>query len=120
MEPAIDPTVWASLQALEAAGAPGFLKELVGAFLRQAPQRISAVREASQRGDARALELAAHSLKGSCGSLGATAMAACCDRLETLGREGAALGHGELLAALEQEWQTVRAALQQSLSRPDL
>jgi HPt (histidine-containing phosphotransfer) domain-containing protein len=120
MEPALDPKVWASLQALEAAGAPGFLRELVSAFLAQAPVRMSALREASQKGDARALELEAHTLKGSCGSLGAAAMAACCDRLETLGRAGSPLGHGDALTTLEAEWQAVRTALLRALSRPDL
>jgi HPt (histidine-containing phosphotransfer) domain-containing protein len=113
MESAIDPKVWASLQALEAAGAPGFLRELVNAFLAQAPVRLGALREASLRGDA-------HTLTGSCGSLGAAAMAACCERLETLGREGSPLAHGDALAVLEQEWQAVRAALLHTLTRPDL
>src|SRR5262245_49148904 len=120
MEPTIDPNVWASLQALEAAGTPGFLRELVSEFLAQAPQRISALREASLRGDARALEHEAHALKGSCGSLGASGMASCCDRLETLGREGSPLGHGDALVKLEEEWQVVRTALLRALSRPDL
>lgn len=116
----IDPQVWASLQALEAAGEPGFLRELVGEFLAQAPSRIASLRAAGARGDAQALEREAHGFKGSCGSLGAFAMADCCDRLETMGREGSCLGHAHVLAGLEEQWQAVRRALQSALVRPDL
>jgi HPt (histidine-containing phosphotransfer) domain-containing protein len=112
MASVIDPGVWQSLQALEAAGEPGFLRELVSEFLAQAPSRIDAVRAAGARGDAQALEYEAHRLKGSCGSLGAFAMADCCDRLETLGRDGSCLGHAELLAGLEEHWQAVRVELE--------
>jgi HPt (histidine-containing phosphotransfer) domain-containing protein len=119
MGPAIDPKVWASLQELEAAGAPGFLRELVGTFLAQAPLRLSALRDAWRRGDARALELEAHSFKGSCGSLGAAAMAACCERLESSARQGAP-GNSDALAGLEREWPAVRAALLAALDRPDV
>jgi HPt (histidine-containing phosphotransfer) domain-containing protein len=115
----IDPTIWASLVALEAAGAPGFLNELVGEFLAQVPARLASLRAAGARGDAQALEHAAHALKGSCGSLGAFAMADCCDRLETLGRERSCLGHAELLAGLEEHWQAVRSELESAIARPD-
>jgi hypothetical protein len=47
-------------------------------------------------------------------------MAACCGRLESLGREGSAQGHADALGSLEHEWQSVRAALLAALQRPDI
>lgn len=120
MSPPIDPRVWASLLALEAAGEPGFLRELVGEFLAQAPRRMAALGDASAHANAPALEREAHGFKGSCGSLGATAMADCCERLETMGRDGSCAGATEVLRTLDQEWQAVRSALQDALERSEL
>lgn len=115
MSPPIDAKVWESLLALEAAGEPGFLRELVAEFLAQAPKRMAALRDASARADAPALEREAHGFKGSCGSLGATAMADCCERLETMGRDASCAGAAPVLRTLEQAWQAVRSALQVNL-----
>lgn len=117
MSPPIDAKVWASLLALEAAGEPGFLRELVAEFLAQAPKRMAALGDASQRADAAALEREAHGFKGSCGSLGARAMADCCERLETMGRDGSCAGAAEVLRALDREWLAARSALQDALER---
>ena len=117
MRPVLDPEIWASLESLEAAGAPGFLRELVNEFLAQAPKRMDRIRAAAATGDAPALEREAHAFKGSCGSLGAFAMAESCDKLETLGREGTCDGHAEMLESLDQHWLAVRAALEGTLSR---
>ena len=115
--PIIDPETWASLESLEASGAPGFLRELVKEFLTQAPQRLERLREAASSGDAKALEREAHGFKGSCGSVGAFAMAESCDQLESIGREGSCNGHGEALSSLERHWLGVRAALEGELAR---
>jgi histidine phosphotransfer protein HptB len=113
----IDPEIWASLESLEAAGAPGFLRELVSEFLVQAPLRMQRLRAAAEQSDPRALEREAHAFKGSCGSLGAFALAASCDRLETMGRDGSCNGHHEVMLGLEQRWQEVRTALESALTR---
>lgn len=120
MSPPIDAKMWASLLALEAAGEPGFLRELVAEFLAQAPQRMAALGDACARADAPALEREAHGFKGSCGSLGATAMADCCQRLETMGHDGSCAGAAEVLRTLDREWQAVRSALQDTLEGSEL
>jgi HPt (histidine-containing phosphotransfer) domain-containing protein len=117
MPSALDPEVWASLESLESAGAPGFLRELVNEFLARAPERLQRVRAAAASGDAPALEREAHAFKGSCGSLGASAMAASCGQLESLGRGGSCSGHAEVIAGLERHWQAVRGELLRALSR---
>ena len=50
--------------------------------------RLAAVQDAATRGDAAALEREAHALKGSAASIGAQAMAALCDTLQAMGRDG--------------------------------
>src|SRR5262249_50755006 len=42
----------------------GALAEVIALFREEAPQRLTALREAIERGDARALQRAAHTLKG--------------------------------------------------------
>lgn len=111
MTPPIDAQVWSGLVALEAAGEPGFLEELVSEFLRTTPLRIGKLGGASERGDASALEREAHGLKGSCGAVGALRMVSLCDELETLGREARLGGAGRTVHALESELAAVRAAL---------
>lgn len=113
----IDPQVWASLQALEAAGEPGFLHELVSEFVAAVPGRLAALRTAGESADVRELERRAHSFKGSCGALGALGMAQRCEELEQMGRNGACARHAEVLEALELEWQAVRRVLEGELSR---
>src|SRR5262245_52752803 len=117
MPPVLDPETWAGLESLEAAGAPGFLRELVSEFLARAPERLQRVRAAAASGDAPALEREAHAFKGSCGSLGASAMAISCGQLETMGRGGSCRGHDEVIAGLERHWQAVRGELERARSR---
>lgn len=114
--PPIDPSVWAGLEALEAAGEPGFLPSLIREFLGSAPERIQALREACGSGDAAAVERGAHTFKGSCGMLGAAAMARRCEELEALGRGGSADGLA-VVEALDAEWRAVREALESELSK---
>jgi HPt (histidine-containing phosphotransfer) domain-containing protein len=53
-----------------------------------------------------------HSLKSSCGNLGAARMTAICARLETIGRAGSVVGAAELVRELEEEFLRVRLALE--------
>lgn len=114
MAPAIDPEVWRGLAALEAAGEPGFLAELVRDFLSASPERLRAMAVAAARGEAALLERSAHGFKSSCAAIGALTMARHCEDLETLARGGSLAGHADILARLEAEWPAVRAALEEA------
>jgi HPt (histidine-containing phosphotransfer) domain-containing protein len=70
---------------------------------------VAAVRVACDAGDSRALEAAAHKLKGSSGTLGAKRVAEFCERLEAIGRAGTVDG----ATALVEELESAAAALQQ-------
>ncbi|HLM47474.1 MAG TPA: response regulator, partial [Myxococcaceae bacterium] len=86
VETPLDRSVLAGLRELQEEGEPDILGELIGLFLTDAPPQLVALREAAEAGDARSVERIAHTLKGSCGNMGAVGMAALCTELEGMGR----------------------------------
>lgn len=87
-------------------------QEIVDLFLGNAQRNCRTVREALERGDRQALELAAHSLKGSSSTMGAVRMAAVCASLEELGHSGLLDGAGPLVERLDAEFGLVRQELE--------
>ena len=71
-----------SLSSLRTPDGTSLLASFVDAFVRRSDERICAIREAATDPEPRALELAAHELKGSAGTIGATRVAALCAELE--------------------------------------
>jgi HPt (histidine-containing phosphotransfer) domain-containing protein len=61
---------------------PDFAGELVDLFLQDSQGRITTLVMAAQSGDHDTLRAAAHSLKGSAGTMGARRLAELCHRLE--------------------------------------
>ena len=84
-------------------------------FLGEARPRLSAMREALEAGDARALEEAAHALRGSSANLGAQGMEAACVGLEEKGRAGDFDGAWEMLGGLRTEFERFGVALETEL-----
>jgi len=80
-------------------------------FLDNTAVTIELLRQAASGGDARGLEQAAHSLKGSGCSVGACSLAEICQQLEMLGQTESIAGAGELIDELEQEFDRVKGAL---------
>ncbi|MBI4517041.1 MAG: Hpt domain-containing protein [Deltaproteobacteria bacterium] len=79
------------------------LREIAALFLEDYPERLAALHAAIAGGDAQALELAAHSLKGSLGNFAAERAVAAALRLELIGRGGNLARAGEACAELEKE-----------------
>jgi two-component system, sensor histidine kinase and response regulator len=79
------------------------LRDLVRLFLADYPQRLAEIKEAVRRGDAEALRIAAHTLKGSVGNFAAKQAFAAAQRLEIMGRDGDFDKAGEACKALESE-----------------
>ena len=77
--------------------------EMAGLFLTDAPRLMDEIRGAIHRQDARGVERAAHSLKGSLGYLNAHQAASEALRLETFGAEGDLSKAAEVLQTLEAE-----------------
>ncbi len=77
------------------------MKELVGLFLDECPQRMAEIREALTRRDATKLRQAAHTLKGSVGNFAAREALEGARRLETIAQEQDWEHAEEAWAALE-------------------
>ena len=109
----IDTETIDALRSLQEEGEDDLLVELIDLFLQDAPGRISALRAAVDAGDWGRVSERAHSLKGSCGSLGAVQMAALCARLEAMGRDAATRPEAPPLQdELERQFGLVRDALE--------
>ena len=109
----LDPTTLETLRSLQEEGDDDLLVELIDLFHEDAPRRVAGMRDAIAREDWPALTSWAHSLKGSCGSLGALHLAELCGRLEQLGRAGGGRPDAELIyRELETQYHLVLEALQ--------
>ena len=108
----IDRKVIDRLRNLTKKACPDFLSELIDLFIKDSPARIDKIKEALARDDARELAVAAHTLKGSSGQIGARRMHALCDLIEDRGRAGQAQGTTALVLTLEEEFHRVCLALE--------
>ena len=88
------------------------LGELARLFLADTARLLSAVRQAVTRGDAKALEYAAHALKSSVGNFAAHAAFEAASRLEMSGRQGDLAEAQEAYAALQQEIERLKPVLE--------
>jgi HPt (histidine-containing phosphotransfer) domain-containing protein len=117
--PAIDSKVFDEFRAIGAGpGANQFVNQIVAQYLAESTARIVTLKDAVTRGDALALRQAAHSLKGSAGTVGANRMADLCGELETLARGTTLDGSPALVAALDDEFARVGRELQAETDGP--
>ena len=63
-------------------------REIIGLFMRDAPERCAALSAALVSGDSTALSQAAHALKGAASNVGARAVSQACDALEQSCKQG--------------------------------
>jgi signal transduction histidine kinase/CheY-like chemotaxis protein len=110
---AIDDDVLASLRQLGADDEPNLAAEMGRLFMEEAPPLLAAMREAVRTGDHGALRATAHTMKGSCSSLGARRLSALSLELERQGRAQSMLGAAAKLDQLERELERVRTALRE-------
>ncbi|HSP97353.1 MAG TPA: Hpt domain-containing protein [Candidatus Dormibacteraeota bacterium] len=115
----IDTETLAALRSLQEDGDDDLLAELIDLFLEDAPGRMAAIKAAVEASDWPALAERAHSLKGSCASLGAIHMASLCGRLEAMGRDQAQrFDAAGLYGELERQYGLVQEALQRERNAP--
>ena len=79
------------------------LKELAGIFLQECPRMLDEIRAALGTADLRALERAAHTLKGSVGNFAMPGPWETAQRLELLAKSGQLSGAQEIFHVLEQQ-----------------
>jgi HPt (histidine-containing phosphotransfer) domain-containing protein len=95
---------------------PELLEHVMGMFEDDAPRAVDAIRSGVEQDDGRALERAAHYLKGSLAILGATTAVAMAASLERAGRSGDLSSAAQTLATLEVEVAKVGPALAELLA----
>src|SRR5262249_44396625 len=79
------------------------LRELLLIFKDDSPLHINALREATGKGDLKAVTISAHTMRGMLANLAADRAAAAATRLEQVGRDGDATGVRAALGEFEQE-----------------
>lgn len=80
----VDVSILAMLDDIQEPGEPDLVSELIELFLADSAQNLAAIEVAVCNRNAAEMRLAAHSLKGSSGSLGATQVAEQCRQLEAI------------------------------------
>ena len=103
--------------SLQREGAPNILEKVVHQYFNYTPLLLASVREAAGKGDASALQKAAHSLKSSSANVGAVRLAELCKEVEVKARANVVHNAHERAAAIATEYGRVRAALEQELQR---
>ena len=93
------------------------LKEISSLFFEDTPRLITEVRNAITRGDGKALERSAHTLKGSVGNFGARVAFDAAFSLEQMGRNGDFARAAETFSRLEQQVTLLVPALESLISQ---
>jgi CheY-like chemotaxis protein len=104
---AVDRDVLTSLAAIAGAQNPTLVDELIELFLGSTPVRITELRQALKKKDAKRLREVAHDLRGSSGQLGASRMEQTCASIETLARTGYLKGMRQLIDQLDPDLERV-------------
>ncbi len=107
----LDMGVIATLKELGGEEEPELFMELVDLFLEDAKGNFDALRAALDQADAQGVERTAHTLKSSCGNVGALGLSESCFKLEQLGRAGRLDGAAAILDAALDEFDQVCKAL---------
>jgi two-component system, sensor histidine kinase and response regulator len=92
--------------------------EVLGLFAEDSPTQLAAVRRAIQDGNAQALTVAAHTLKGAAASLTARGVADAARSLESMGREGLMQATAGPLRQLERELEQFLTLIRDRLMQP--
>jgi HPt (histidine-containing phosphotransfer) domain-containing protein len=118
IESVLDPYILAQLHALEEPGEEAsLLADLLEAFRGSAPGHIKRLKTTLAAGEATAFGDAAHALKGSAGTLGATRLQRAAADLERRGRERDLVHADAQLIALETAYNEALEALIQEVIR---
>ncbi len=109
----LDPETIAALKALDEGD--GFFGEMVQTFLSNARPTLESLRDAQSTNHIKAVERAAHKLRGAASTIGAHSLMMLCEQLENLARQGDIPDLASQVAAVEAAFQQVVAALENEL-----
>jgi histidine phosphotransfer protein HptB len=108
----IDPATIENLRALSPDDNGEFLREIIGIFLADTPLRITELTDSQLVGDVPKFTRAAHSIKGSAANLGAVALGAVAQTLETASKEKPLGDLSPLIGTLQAEYARAQAELE--------
>lgn len=114
---AVDWSVLDSMRTLQQPGKPDLRKQLMTLYLNSSPSLMEGIRSAIASRDGAALKQAAHSLKSSSMSLGATGLGEICANLEQLGSANALEDAPAHLNRAETQFAAVTSAFQQAMEQ---
>jgi HPt (histidine-containing phosphotransfer) domain-containing protein len=106
-----------NLRALNPGDDDAFLREIVGIFLEDTPQRIAELDESLTEGDVTRYARAAHSIKGSSANLGAEALRAAAEKLEHHARTHGIAGATALQQQVREEFGRAKAELAKMMGK---
>jgi HPt (histidine-containing phosphotransfer) domain-containing protein len=113
----LDLIALANLRKLEVASGRAIMAQLLASFSTVTPPRFAALRAAIATGDAPAVNMVAHTLKGSSANMGARRMARLCGDLEMFSQTDDLTHAASILAQIEVEFACVRTALEQAIGK---
>lgn len=113
--PVIDPIAIETLRSLNPED-DSFLREVVGIFIEDTPQRLAELRTAFAEADHVRFTRAAHSIKGSASNLGASRLRALAEQIELGSRKNGLAGLDGLIPALEGEFGAAKSELEKIVS----
>ena len=107
----------AAIRELQEEDEPDLLKDLIELFLTDVPPELVALKGAVESGDGHSVERIAHTLRGSCGNMGAVGMEALCAELVEMGRSEDLRAAPARISRLEEEFGRVRVEFEKVLSK---
>lgn len=96
-------------------GDPVFEIELLGEYLKSTPVELDSLRAGIAAGDSARICAAAHTIKGSSGTIGCVALPEVAAELEKMGRMGELEGASETFARLEMQYASVKQLLEERM-----
>lgn len=115
-ETLIDPEAIENLRALNPDDGDGFLRDIIGIFLEDTPQRIDELRVSLAGGDQIRFTRAAHSIKGSSSNLGAMPLRSLAEKLEHESRTNGLANVEPLIVQLDETLAATKAELERIIA----
>lgn len=111
----VDRSALVVLRELDEAEGSSLVAEVIELFLRDFPLRMAALRSALDESQLAAAAAAVHTIKGSCGAVGAQRMVLACQEVEGLLRRGDGTGASEAIGMLATQYCLVERVLEAEL-----
>ena len=117
-QPVLDPVIINRLETLGGANDKNLMSEMASMFVSDADSRLGELDRALEAEDSKAIAIAAHTLGGVGGNLGATELASLCAALEKDGPSTDMAGRESMLDAIKSEMVRVVTGLDELIATP--